>query len=137
MNVSEAIQILKEKGYKYTGKRIQILEFFASRDKYLTAKDVLEYLRQSYPTISFDTVYRNLSLFSDLGILEFTELSGERHFRFSCGTEKHHHHFICLDCGKTKEIEMCPMNQIYEELMGFTISGHKFEIYGYCQDCAG
>lgn len=137
MNVSEAIQILKEKGYKYTGKRIQILEFFASRNKYLTAKDVLEYLRQSYPTISFDTVYRNLSLFSDLGILEFTELSGERHFRFSCGTEKHHHHFICLDCGKTKEIEMCPMNQIYEELMGFTISGHKFEIYGYCQDCAG
>lgn len=137
MNVSEAIQILKEKGYKYTGKRIQILEFFASRDKYLTAKDVLEYLRQSYPTISFDTVYRNLSLFSDLGILEFTELSGERHFRFSCGTERHHHHFICLDCGKTKEIEMCPMNQIYEELMGFTISGHKFEIYGYCQDCAG
>jgi len=137
MNVSEAIQILKEKGYKYTGKRIQILEFFASRDKYLTAKDVLEYLRQSYPTISFDTVYRNLSLFSDIGILEFTELSGERHFRFSCGTEKHHHHFICLDCGKTKEIEMCPMNQIYEELMGFTISGHKFEIYGYCQDCAG
>lgn len=137
MNVSEAIQILKEKGYKYTGKRIQILEFFASRNKYLTAKDVLEYLRQSYPTISFDTVYRNLSLFSDLGILEFTELSGERHFRFSCGTERHHHHFICLDCGKTKEIEMCPMNQIYEELMGFTISGHKFEIYGYCQDCAG
>jgi len=136
MNVNKAIEILKEHGYKYTGKRVEILDFFSQQDKYLTAKDVLEYLKKDYPNISFDTVYRNLSLFSELGILETTELSGEKHFRFSCGVDNHHHHFICLDCGKTKEIELCPMNQIYEELKDCTISGHKFEIYGYCRDCS-
>ncbi|MED1205119.1 Fur family transcriptional regulator [Heyndrickxia acidicola] len=135
MKTSEAINILKDKGYKYTGKREQMLELFSSNNKYLTAKEVLEGMKQDYPGLSFDTIYRNLSLFAELGILETTELSGEKHFRFSCSIKTHHHHLICLECGKTKEIEVCPMKQIEEGFDGFTVSGHKFEIYGTCADC--
>ena len=135
MKMTEAIHILKEKGYKYTGKREQMLELFSSNNKYLTAKEVLESMKEDYPGLSFDTIYRNLSLFVDLGILETTELSGEKHFRFSCSTRTHHHHLICLECGKTKEIEMCPMQQVESSFDGFTVSGHKFEIYGTCTDC--
>ncbi|MCU9613893.1 transcriptional repressor [Caldibacillus lycopersici] len=135
MNVNEAIQLLKDKGYKYTGKRVDMLEFFADHDRYMTAKEVLEGMKTTYPNLSFDTIYRNLSLFADLGILETTELSGEKHFRFLCSREHHHHHFICLHCGKTKEIDTCPMISLDGELDGYTISGHKFEIYGYCNQC--
>jgi Fur family transcriptional regulator, zinc uptake regulator len=135
MNVIEAMNLLKEQGYKHTGKREDMLQLFSDNDKYLTARDVLEQMKGNYPGLSFDTIYRNLSVFVGLGILEMTELSGEKHFRFTCSHKEHHHHFICLDCGKTKEIETCPMRNIEASFNGYDISGHKFEIYGRCPEC--
>ncbi|WP_096201279.1 Fur family transcriptional regulator [Bacillus sp. FJAT-45350] len=135
MNVTEAMDVLKNKGYKHTGKREEMLNIFAEEKRYLSAKDVLEHMSGDFPGLSFDTIYRNLSLFTDLEILEVTELDGEKRFRFSCPTVSHHHHIICLDCGTTKHIHNCPMDGLESKFPGFEVTGHKFEIYGYCDGC--
>ncbi|GLC88603.1 Fur family transcriptional regulator [Lysinibacillus piscis] len=135
MNVSRAWEILKEHGYKKTDKRVLLLDMFAATDKYLTARDLLVVLKKDFPGMSFDTIYRNLATFVQLGILEETELSGERNFRMQCESTQHHHHFICLVCGNVKELHLCPMEMLDEKLPNYEIEGHKFEIYGKCPSC--
>ncbi|GGE06333.1 zinc-specific metallo-regulatory protein [Marinithermofilum abyssi] len=135
MNYREALDTLKRHGYKYTGKRESMVQLFNRKDRYLTAKEVLEEMQKEYPGLSVDTVYRNLSLFEELGIVEGTEWEGERRYRFHCGGDHHHHHLICTECGRTKQLNLCPMNAILGEPEGFEITGHKFEIYGTCSHC--
>lgn len=135
MNVEKALILLKEKGYKHTDKREQMLKLFSNQDRYLAAKDVLEAMQGDFPGLSFDTIYRNLSTFVDLGILEMTELEGEKRFSFRCSTDKHHHHLICTSCGKTDHIHLCPMEHLSPLSEGFEITGHKFEVYGFCRSC--
>lgn len=134
MNKQEAIILLQNRGYKMTKRREHIVSFFANEDKYYTAKDLYEHMESIYPGISFDTVYRNLHLFHDLGILESTDLRSEKHFRMNCA-DHHHHHFICNTCGKTKKLNICPMDEVEKMLTKYKIEGHKFEVYGLCPSC--
>jgi Fur family transcriptional regulator, zinc uptake regulator len=135
MNVENALKQLKTNGFKLTDKREFILELFAENKRYMPAKEVMELLKDKIPGLSYDTIYRNLSLFKELEILEATELDGEKRFRLSCSGSKHHHHLICLSCNKTKHVEECPMSSLQLKDDDFHIIDHKFEIYGYCQEC--
>lgn len=133
---NQAMTTLKDYGYKATGKRKKILELLYREDKYLSAREIGDRLKQSYPNISPDTIYRNLHTFVDLEVLEQTELNGEKLFRSNCEVDHHHHHFICTECGKTREIDHCPMDIFETQLPGCKIMSHRFELFGKCEDCA-
>jgi Fur family transcriptional regulator, zinc uptake regulator len=135
MNVEKALEQLKDNGYKVTDKREYILALFADNKRYISAKEVMKHLKSKLPGLSYDTIYRNLSLFTDLQLLEATELDGEKKFRLSCSTSKHHHHYICLSCNKTKQVTECPMTVLPINNDEFQVVDHKFEIYGYCAEC--
>lgn len=135
MTLDEAWRILQENQFKRTKNRDTILQFFSSKDRYATALEVRNFMEDDNPGISFDTIYRNLSTFSELGILEETDLNGERNFRMQCESGVHHHHFICTACGKTRNISYCPMEMINVNLPEYEVQGHKFEIYGKCPLC--
>lgn len=137
MAVQHYMQQLRDKGYKQTNKRREILRIFAEQKRYLSAKEVLSCVRKIYPDLSFDTVYRNLTLFEKLDIVEVTELNGERIYRLRCSSDdSHHHHLICLSCGKSRVIDVCPLDVIREHPKEFSITDHKFELYGYCAECS-
>lgn len=135
--LEQAVLTMKENGFKHTKKREELLTYLVKRNRYVSAKEVHEHLNERFPGLSYDTVYRNLHDFSEINLLEETDLNGEMKFRFHCcqGEQHHHHHFICTVCGKTKELHTCPMDFFQEQLPGCKIEGHRFEILGRCEDC--
>lgn len=132
--LQQAIQTLKDHNFKLTDKRKRMVEILYQKDRYLSARDVQDMMSKDYKGISPDTIYRNLHTFYDIGIVEQTELEGEKLFRSNCHAHGHHHHFICKACGVTKEID-CPLDYFQVQLPGCEIHSHRFEIFGLCEKC--
>ncbi len=96
------------------------------------------FMRQTFPNMSHNTIYRNISEFAELGIVE-RQVQGDRaSVKFQCDFEQeHHHHFICSNCGKVIELKDCPLSkEITDQLGGCKVTGHLFQIYGLCPECA-
>jgi len=135
MKIKEAYEILKEKGIRITPQRQALLELFADNKSY-TARQVAEFLRPIYPGFSYDTVYRNLKLYCQLGLLTET-MAPDGVARYSLNTGQHQHYFICLSCGEKVALNSCPIDEKRITLprkVG-TITHHRIELFGECKTC--
>ncbi|WP_268912531.1 Fur family transcriptional regulator [Lentilactobacillus sp. SPB1-3] len=138
--VEEATKALKNNNYKITKQRMAMIEYLAeiANHKYVEVTAVDEFMRRSFPKMSHNTIYRNISEFEEIGIVE-KQVQGQcQSVKFQCDFKnEHHHHFICNQCGKVTELKECPLSdEVLAQLPGTEITGHYFQIYGLCQDCA-
>ncbi|CAM4392984.1 Fur family transcriptional regulator [Paenibacillus tarimensis] len=132
---AEIIAIMSRSGMRITDQRRTLARIFSDTDAFLSPKDVYDLMRDKYPGVSFDTVYRNLRMLSEMGALEqFYFMEGGLKFKGSC-ISHHHHHLICLNCEKTISFEYCPMDQKLQLPGSFKIVSHRFEVYGICDEC--
>jgi len=128
--------ILVNKGYKLTKHRRIILEIFQASDNcWLTAQEVFQKVSDKNK-INFVTIYRNLDTLTKLNLLcKIDKGQGISYYTLN-NHDYHHHHLICKSCGKTCEINFCPLKEMPVEYFNdFTIIEHNFEIYGYCKEC--
>ncbi len=135
MKTEEIIQAMSERGMRITDQRRTLADMFAGQEGYLTPKDVYEHMGRTYSGLSFDTVYRNLRIMVEMGVLEQFVFEDGIKFRAHCEEIHHHHHVICMQCEKTIPFIYCPMDGASGLPEDFSVVKHKFEIYGYCKDC--
>jgi len=121
---------------KYSRQREAIKEFMMTRKDHPTADIVYMNVRKEFPNISLGTVYRNLTLLSDMGeLLRLRIGDGVDHFD---ATITPHYHFICKDCGAVIDLDLPIMHSIdtvADESFGGRIDGHVTYFYGTCQHC--
>ena len=121
---------------KYSRQRESIKKFLMTRTDHPTAEMIYENLRKEYPKISLGTVYRNLSLLSDIGEIQ-TISTGVGPDRFD-GNAKPHYHFICKNCGQVMDLKMQGLEHInllaQHEFPGI-IEGHSVFFDGRCEAC--
>jgi Fe2+ or Zn2+ uptake regulation protein len=100
----------------------------------------LEQARRSDPGIDQVTIYRNLAVLKQLGVvdeLDLLHLRGDEHY-YEARQVRAHSHVACLSCGKVFEFYSPAMKRIDSELKrecGFAVSFSRIEIGGYCADC--
>ena len=117
-------------------KRNAILQCLRSTDAHPSAEMVHQMLRESYPDISLATVYRNLNLFKQQGLIS-SVCSVHGTERFDAETTPHVH-FVCDHCDRVLDLEQIT---IPEELThqvddtGCRVSGCSLTFTGLCREC--
>jgi Fur family ferric uptake transcriptional regulator len=121
---------------RLTTQRQIILEELAKVTSHPTANEVYDMVRKRLPRIGLGTVYRNLELMADSGVILKIEVGGTQK-RFDA-TVYPHYHIRCSACGKVDDIDMpvqLHINDAAAAATSYEILGHHIEFSGLCSDC--
>lgn len=121
---------------KHSRQRDAIRQNLMGRCDHPTAETVYMDIKEDFPNISLGTVYRNLSLLSELG--EIQKIStGIGPDRFD-GNTKPHCHFQCRVCYNVLDIPFDypeVLNSHASKNFPGIIEGNSIQFFGLCPDC--
>ena len=122
---------------KYSRQREAILKVLCSTDTHPTANQVYDRVRETIPNISLGTVYRNLTLLTEMGeIMKIT--TGEGADRFDTNVQRHHH-FICTSCQSVYDLPgMGNIDSVMDTAAASCkgqIDTYRINFYGTCEHC--
>lgn len=132
---TEFARLLREKGFKATSGRLQLLETLKSAKKPLSVETLVEKLEMYMDQA---TVYRAVEALVTAGIVRRIDL-GHTHAHYELVTDEHHHHVICESCGKIEDVELSEPRLERAALVaapGFAqVRSHSLEFFGTCRSC--
>ena len=117
-------------------KRNAILQCLRSTDAHPSAEMVHQMLRESYPDISLATVYRNLNLCKQQGLIS-SVCSVHGTERFDAETTPHVH-FVCDCCDRVLDLEQITIPEALPHQVddtGCRVSGCSLTFTGLCREC--
>ncbi|MFY9214513.1 MAG: Fur family transcriptional regulator [Tissierellaceae bacterium] len=134
-------KLIRGKGFKLTRPRKLILEHFLESDRHLTVEEI--YQRLESTKIGIATVYRNVKLFHNMGIINEILVDGVAHYELKIYSKKALHlHFQCMECDDLidihdKELTMdyLKLNRSIEDKMNLEIYDAKIMYIGLCEKC--
>jgi Fur family transcriptional regulator, ferric uptake regulator len=121
---------------RMTQQRRVILEELNKLTCHPTAEELHRIVRERLPNISIATVYRNLELLSEEGMIWKMNVAGPQR-RFDA-TTANHYHIRCSVCGRVDDLHMEVMPSIEQaarKSTGYTVLSHTVEFSGICPTC--
>jgi len=125
-----------EKRMRLTNQRQVLMEELRKITTHPTACELYDMVRQRLPRIGLGTVYRNLELLSECGIIKKLEFGGELK-RFDNNPDPHYH-IRCNVCGRVDDMLIPRFEDLDAQaavFCSYTILGHQLEFSGICADC--
>ena len=122
---------------KITPQRTFIYRTLIHSKEHPTAEAIFTEVKKTLPNISFDTVYRTLLTFSEIGLIHTVEGTGTAR-RFDPDLESHHH-CRCIKCDRIIDFQdrkldaVCLPSAIGND---FKVLTRKVVFEGICKKCA-
>jgi Fur family zinc uptake transcriptional regulator/Fur family ferric uptake transcriptional regulator len=139
MHYDEILQLIRQQGYRLTTARKNVVQVLCRHSEYLGAYDIHHILEENNQHVGIVSAYRVIEMLNALGLLQREEFgSGGERFRLLNKTEQHVHQMICTKCGRTKELEDCPIHHLVKSLelqSGYSIQEHWLRFFGLCPYC--
>ena len=112
-----------------TRQRAAVADVLARSERFRTAQELHDDLRQGGASVGLTTVYRHLQALAQAGSVDVLRSDdGEARYR-ACATDEHHHHLVCRRCGRSVEVAG-PAVERWADV------AHTLEVFGECRDCA-
>lgn len=101
-----------------------------------TADWLYNELKRELPRLSMGTVYRNLTILIEQGLVRKIDFGGAFD-RFEANITPHHH-FVCESCGSITDLEL-PIDESLNERVSketpYLIRRHRIDFFGVCDEC--
>ena len=122
---------------KHFRKRDAILSYLRSTDAHPSADMVYARLKPEIPDLSLGTVYRNLSMFRQQGVIaSLGTVNGVERFD---GNTVPHVHFVCTCCSAVMDLHQMSMPQQLcreaAEHIGAKVDACQLMFHGTCREC--
>ena len=133
--------ILKQRGYKVTSGRKEIIKLFANnKDKHLKIDEVYNLVKRK---ISLPTVYRTIEILKKVGIIKETIINNVRFYELRIFSEKCMHiHLKCQKCGRLFDyinsnviVELLEEKNKLEKKYDIIVNNISIVFDGVCKEC--
>ncbi|HKL41192.1 MAG TPA: Fur family transcriptional regulator [Clostridia bacterium] len=135
-NTKRLVQVFKANNYSLTSQREKILKFLLTKDDHMTIQDICTELDD--PNVSQATIYRNLKLFLQLGLVNRVNMNSADYYEMSDQEASSHFHLTCKKCNKIieiKDISSKSIEELIEERFGFKVTKTDIVFKGICSEC--
>jgi Fur family peroxide stress response transcriptional regulator len=132
----ELIAALKEREYRLTPQRVELVRLIAASEGHPSATQLHAEIKSRFPTMSHATVYKTLALLKDMNQVLEIDLRDDSHY--DGNRPAPHSHLICMKCNKIMDgdLEFDPTSiKKLEEMSGYQIIRPQIAFYGLCPDC--
>jgi Fur family peroxide stress response transcriptional regulator len=134
---NELITALKEREFRLTPQRVELVRLIASSEGHPSAGQLYSNIHYRFPTMSHATVYKTLAMLKEMGQVLEIDLRDDSHY--DGNRPEPHPHLICSKCNRIVDADLAiDPGEIrkLENISGFSITRSQIAFYGICPVCS-
>lgn len=134
------LDFLRSRGHRVTRERQVLFDEIFTQHSHLDAETLLSAMQAKGLKISRATVYRNLELLVECGLVRKQRLGRSRFLYEHVHPGQRHDHLVCRECGRVAEFVSAGIAALQAEICrahGFDPQQYSLQISSLCNGCAG